>query len=126
MRTTITGCLLIAGLACVATPETGASTPVEVLARLPTLEDAAVSPDGSRVAYVKTVNEDRFIHVISLADKQTLRVLRVAQTRLRRITWADNDNILIIASSSEQGRADSAAGRYFDRYFAQPTLVIRY
>jgi dipeptidyl aminopeptidase/acylaminoacyl peptidase len=95
--------LVVAVLFSLAARNAAAATDsLEVLGGLPTLEDVALSPDGSRIAYVKTSNEDRYIHVVSLADKKALRVVRVAQSKLRNITWADNDNVLFIVSSSDR------------------------
>jgi len=79
-----------------------AETLLDVLGRLPSLEDAAISPDASRIAYVKTTGDDRYVHVVSLADHKSLKVLAVGETKLRQILWPDNDNLLFVISKTEK------------------------
>ncbi len=87
-------------LSVVAMSVTVAETPLEVYGRLPSLEDVALSPDGSRIAYVRTKDEDRIVYVTSLADHKALHALRVGTSKLRGLMWGDNDHLLIITSSA--------------------------
>ena len=63
------------------------ATSLEVYGRLPLLEDVALSPDGTRLAFVKTVGDDRVIATYSLADRKIVDGLRVGQQKLRRMEW---------------------------------------
>jgi hypothetical protein len=47
------------GLAILAVPAR-AAPPIHAYGRLPSIEDAALSPDGTKVAYVRTTQEDRY------------------------------------------------------------------
>jgi dipeptidyl aminopeptidase/acylaminoacyl peptidase len=75
------------------------AAPLEVYGRLPRLEEMALSPDGSRIAFVKTEGNTRVVAARSLAGHTLLAGVRVAgQQKLRYIRWADNDRLLIVTS----------------------------
>src|SRR5450755_2697970 len=77
---------------------TAAAVPLEVYGRLPSLEDVALSPSGSRIAFVRTTHDTRIIAVVSLADNKVLTELRVGEQKLRSIDWADESHLLIVTS----------------------------
>jgi dipeptidyl aminopeptidase/acylaminoacyl peptidase len=85
-------------LAALFTAAAAQATPIEVYGRLPALEDVSVSPDGSRIAYVKTLENMRVVGVNSLADRKVLAVLRVKEEKLRGLAWADDDHLMIATS----------------------------
>ena len=81
------------------TPRPGVTAPLEVYGRLPSIENVALSPDGSLLALVHTTANDRILFVHSLAEHKTLgKALRLGATKLRSIEWADNDHLLIFSS----------------------------
>jgi len=63
--------------------------------RLPALEDVALSPDGSRVAFVRTVGDERVVAAVSLNDNKPLGIVRVGDVKLRSVEWVDNRNIML-------------------------------
>jgi acetyl esterase/lipase len=73
------------------------SPPLEAFGNLPTLEDVLISPDGSRLAFVRTEGENRFV-VARQIGAQTLGAVKVGNTKLRSLLWIDNDNLLITVS----------------------------
>jgi hypothetical protein len=76
---------------------------VEVFGRLPALEDMVLSPDGSRVAFVETSGDKRSVLVFDLQNRdKPLGAFRVGDTKLRGVSWMDNDNLLITRSSTYQ------------------------
>jgi dipeptidyl aminopeptidase/acylaminoacyl peptidase len=77
-----------------------ASTPLEVFGRLPTLEDVIISPDGTKIAFVRTIGDQRKLIVGMLAQGDALGSVRVGETKLRRVEWVDDDNILATVSST--------------------------
>lgn len=77
---------------------TAHGAPLEVYGRLPRLENLALSPDGARIAFVKTEGNDRVVAVMSLATHSMLSGVRVGQQKLRYLKWADNDRLLIATS----------------------------
>jgi dipeptidyl aminopeptidase/acylaminoacyl peptidase len=76
------------------------ATPLEVYGGLPSLEEVSLSPDGGKIAYVRTEGEKRLIVVRSLADDKVLKALRVGDAKLRGIEWADDSRILVYTSST--------------------------
>ena len=93
----LAGLLTLAALSCAPAIE---AAPLEVYGRLPRLENVALSPDGSRIAFVKTEGNTRLVAVMSVADHSMMRGVRVTDTKLRGIQWADNDHLLILASTT--------------------------
>lgn len=87
-------------LSLVAVPPFAAATPLAIYGGLPTLEDLAISPDGSKIAVVRTRGDERLVAVISLADRKPVKVLRVGDTKLRGISWADDQRLLVKTSST--------------------------
>jgi len=77
-----------------------AAVPLEVYGRLPTLEDVALSPDGSRIAYVRTTQDARLVAAVSLGDKKMLGGLRVREQKLRSVEWADDNHLMIVTSAT--------------------------
>jgi dipeptidyl aminopeptidase/acylaminoacyl peptidase len=74
------------------------AVPIAVYGGLPDVEDVALSPDGSRIAYVRTEKDTRLILVASVADQKLIRYVRVGEEKLRSVDWADDDNVLITTS----------------------------
>jgi dipeptidyl aminopeptidase/acylaminoacyl peptidase len=79
----------------------GWAVPLEVYGRLPSVEDVALSPDGSRIALIRTDVDKRILLLISLADHKLLgKPLAVGSVKLRWIRWADNDHLMIVTSTT--------------------------
>jgi dipeptidyl aminopeptidase/acylaminoacyl peptidase len=76
------------------------AVPLEVYGRLPDLEDVAISPDGTRIALVQTMANQRILKFYSLTDRKVLGALRVGEMKLRHIEWADDHRLLIHSSDS--------------------------
>ena len=76
------------------------STPLEVFGRLPTLEDVAISPEGTKIAFVRTDGDKRGLLVAMLGESKTIAAVRVADTKLREVKWVDDDNLLITISGT--------------------------
>jgi hypothetical protein len=75
-----------------------ATTPLEVFGRLPTLEDVIISPDGTKLAFVRTHEDKRTLMVGLLKGAETLGGVRVGDTKLRSVKWIDDDNLLATIS----------------------------
>src|SRR5579863_8771938 len=74
------------------------AAPLSVYGHLPSVEDVALSPDGSRVAYVRTEGDLRIVVVATVADRKMIRWVRASEDKLRLIEWADDDNVMIYTS----------------------------
>lgn len=75
--------------------------PLETYGRLPTLEDIAISPDGTRIAFVRTTGNDRVVAITSLADGKLFGAVSAGKFKLRSIGWADKDRLLIVSSLAD-------------------------
>jgi len=90
---TVFGCLL-------ALQAADAAAPLEAYGRLPSLEDAALSPDGAWIAFVRTVQEQRLIVIYSLKEHHFLGGIRVGDQKLRSVAWADDTQLLLTTSTT--------------------------
>jgi dipeptidyl aminopeptidase/acylaminoacyl peptidase len=88
-----------------------AANPVEVLGRLPSVEEVTVSPDGTRLAFIRTQGESRRLVVYSVAEKRVIAVVDAGAQKLRGLAWADA-NWLLLATS----KTDSPFGIGGDRH----------
>ena len=77
-----------------------AATPLEAYGRLPSLEDAALSPDGGSIAFVKTTDNQRVIVIYSLKEHRALGGVRIGDQKLRSLEWADDNQLLLTTSTT--------------------------
>jgi dipeptidyl aminopeptidase/acylaminoacyl peptidase len=76
------------------------SAPLSAYGHLPSLEDAAISPDGTRLAFVKTSDNSRSLLIVDLATSKVLGGAHAGNTKLREVFWQDNDQILAVVSTT--------------------------
>jgi hypothetical protein len=86
------------GLMAVLAAPVGQAVPLTVYGELPNIEDVAISPDGSRLAYVRTQGDMRVVFIADVANRKIIRWVKAGETKLRGISWADPDNLMIMAS----------------------------
>ncbi len=75
-----------------------AEVPLEVYGNLPSIENVAISPDGTLIAYVKRQKKERIVCVLSLTERKIIRTCRLSDAKLRDIMWADNKHVLLVVS----------------------------
>lgn len=76
------------------------AAPLDVYGHLPTIEDVAISPDGSRLAFVRTTGDARAVIVASIDDPKLLGMLRAGDNKVRAIGWADDSHLMITTSAA--------------------------
>ena len=59
------------------------ANPLAAFGRLPSLEDVAISPDGTKIAFVRTSGESRNLVVAPLTKPEILGGVRVGDAKLR-------------------------------------------
>ena len=75
-------------LAATASAEIPATLPsIDVFGGLPSLEDLVISPNGKRIAFVKTSGEARFVYAYDLGTSAPLAGVKVGDTKLRSVQW---------------------------------------
>ena len=76
------------------------SPSLDTFGHLPSLEDVAVSPDGAKMAFVRTHGETRNLLVALLNESEIIGRVRVGDTKLRGVQWIDDDNLLATISTT--------------------------
>ena len=96
------GAIMLCAAACLSWHSNAAAeaAPLAAFGRLPTLEDVAISPDGSKIAFVRTNGESRTLIVLPLSKREPIGAVRVGDTKLRGVGWVDDGNILATVSST--------------------------
>jgi dipeptidyl aminopeptidase/acylaminoacyl peptidase len=75
------------------------AAPIEAYGRLPSLESVDISPDGTTLALIATVNDERRIIVRTLAG-DVIASATVGLRKVRNVAWADADHVVIEASTT--------------------------
>ncbi len=91
-------------------------TPLDVYGHLPAIEDMAMSPDGTKFAYVRTEGDRRSVLIRQLGEARPLGAFRVGDTKLRGIQWLDDDNLLIMRSNTGGPPAGYVSRRRYEWY----------
>lgn len=76
-----------------ATPSLAA--PLSAYGRLPLIEDAQISPDGTMVAYAVTSGDARLVLVKAVDDGKVVASLNAGDRKVREIQWATSGYLLI-------------------------------
>lgn len=88
--------------AAVALVSAAHAAPLEAYGKLPSIEDASLSPSGTRVAVIATDGENRGVGVQELATRKLILRAPAGATKVRAVKWVDDDHLLIVMSSTAQ------------------------
>ncbi len=91
--------LLIAAAMALALGSSVEAAPLEAYGRLPAIESVEIAPDGSAIALIATVNDERHVIVRSL-DGQLLAKATIGLNKIRSVKWADPEHVLIEVSTT--------------------------
>lgn len=75
----------------------GSLPPLEAYGSLPSVSLMTLSPSGNRVAYRRTTSEQDVILVVDLESGQAVGGAGVGEVGARKLVFADDDNLIIIA-----------------------------
>jgi acetyl esterase/lipase len=78
------------------------AAPLEAYGKLPSIEQASVSADGSEYAVVVTNGEERRIVVKDLVKKSTPLLATVGATKVRDLRWAGDERLILTTSSTQK------------------------
>jgi dipeptidyl aminopeptidase/acylaminoacyl peptidase len=87
------------GLALLAVPALAAPD-LDAFGSLPTIEQASISPDGGKIAFIKTTQDFRALAVIDLHEEHLIAAAQVGDTKIRSVEWADEGHVLLTTASS--------------------------
>lgn len=76
------------------------AAPLAAFGRHANLEDVVISPDGNKIAFVKTYGDSRTLAVAAVTRPEMLGGVRVGEVKLRSLSWIDDDNLLVTTSST--------------------------
>jgi dipeptidyl aminopeptidase/acylaminoacyl peptidase len=91
-------------------PAAGSAVPpLEAYGNLPSLDHLAISPDGKLLAFERTLAGTRTVLILSLDDHKVRGGLKSNNQKIRDLSWADNDHLLMTVSSTAPTRGVTAA-----------------
>jgi dipeptidyl aminopeptidase/acylaminoacyl peptidase len=73
--------------------------PVEAFGRVPAVSDAAISPDGTKVALALNDNNGAAVSVYDLTQQQAVFTARAGERQeLRSVGWADDNHVSLVVT----------------------------
>jgi len=81
-------------------PAGAAPPPLEAYGRLPAVEQATLSPSGDRFALIESDKDDRTVIVRQTVDGRVVRALKFGKGKIRGLTWAGDDHLLILNTAT--------------------------
>jgi len=94
-------CLALVGALCVGLPTAAQPPPPSAFAALPAMQSPAMSPDGTRYAFIAHAGDRTLLYVAQLATNQAETVINLINARSRAVTWANDDTLVLLASETE-------------------------
>jgi dipeptidyl aminopeptidase/acylaminoacyl peptidase len=79
---------------------------------LPSIEDVQISPDGSKLAVITTDGEQRFL-TIRKTEGGGLAGIAVGDKKLRSVTWAGENNVILVSSVASKGESFTGPAREY-------------
>ena len=77
------------------------AAPLAVYGQLPAMEDVALSPDGSRIAWLKGGDDRRMLVITPMGAPKAGGLLDLGERKVRSIHWADGNTLLLSESTTE-------------------------
>ncbi len=87
-----------------AAQDTG-TAPLEVFGRMPAMESVQLSPDGSRLAHIAVVGEERSLLIHELDGMAVIGGVRAGDTKVRGLDWIGSDRVLLTTTATQSGAA---------------------
>jgi dipeptidyl aminopeptidase/acylaminoacyl peptidase len=101
-----------------ATAGTVGAPPLDAYGELPRIEDAAISPNGTKTAAIVQAKGERRVVVVDDADKPLLN-MAAGTSKVRAIEWADDATILVTNSATVP-----VAGFMASKYELTGTIIV--
>ncbi|KPL67906.1 hypothetical protein SZ64_07110 [Erythrobacter sp. SG61-1L] len=93
--------------------------PIEAYGELPSVETAAISASGERIAIVTTYGHERLLLIVD-SSMNLLRQVRVQDAKLRDLEWVGDEAVLVVTSETE----DLPIGYTTDSYEAFSAITV--
>jgi dipeptidyl aminopeptidase/acylaminoacyl peptidase len=85
--------------------------PLSAYGRLPAVSDVAISPDGTRVTFLTTRNNERLIIDYELATKKAAAAA-IEGDKFRDLMWVDNSHVFLLTSMTQRD-----VGETYEQWF---------
>ena len=90
--------IVLAGMALAAGAARAA--PLEAYGKLASMENVAISPDGTKVAFAQVVNGRQAVVIDQLEPAAIVAEFPPTEQKVRGLRWADNTHLLVVKSQS--------------------------
>lgn len=126
LRSAVLATLLLCAGAASAAP-----APISAYGQLPNLSEVSISPDGTRLAYIRNNADKRQVWIQPLDGKEAPVFLDFTGKKLRSILWADSEHLIITVSSTtvprgmEGEREEYTTAQSFDVKTKQSTPLMQ-
>jgi len=70
----------------------------EAYGHLPNLENVILSPDGAKIAFIRTAGDGRNLLVLRVGETRPFAGAHIGDVKVRDIQWMDDSNLLITTS----------------------------
>src|SRR5260221_14488271 len=72
------------------------AAPIEAYGRLPSVDEIALSPDGSRLALVASGAQNRQLQIRNTTDLKLVSVTALGNAKVAGLEWASADHLIIV------------------------------
>jgi len=76
------------------------AAPLEAYGKLPAMEDIAISPDGTKIAFAQVVGGRQAVVIDQLNPAAVVAEVPPTEQKVRALKWADNSHLLVVKSYS--------------------------
>jgi dipeptidyl aminopeptidase/acylaminoacyl peptidase len=90
----------------------GAQAPLEAYGKLPTLSNIVLSPDGGKIAFLRSDDQGEVVVAEEVGAPKPLSLLDTEQQKVRSLEWADDDHLIIVMSMTTLPK-EAEFGSYF-------------
>jgi hypothetical protein len=80
----------------------GAQAPLEAYGKLPTLSNIVLSPDGGKIAFLRSDDQGEVVVAEEVGAPKPLSLLDTEQQKVRSLEWADDDHLIIVMNISSR------------------------
>ncbi len=94
-------CLFLVSALCLGSIAAAQPAPVAAFAALPAMQSPAISPDGTRIAFIAQTADGALVYAAQLANNQADAIIRVNESDGRAVTWASNDTLILLVSETD-------------------------
>jgi dipeptidyl aminopeptidase/acylaminoacyl peptidase len=76
------------------------AAPLEVYGKLPVMDQVAISPDGTKIAFVQPVGGKFAVVVDQLSPAALVAGVAPSEQKIRSLIWADSTHLLVVTSQT--------------------------